>query len=86
LNTPKSWWHECGHKIETSNSKEKIFIEKSVDCHFCDHNLSAFTVHNYDFFKIQKTFVSFHKNILFEDFSLLAFDSQTLRGPPSLKI
>ncbi|MFM7681354.1 MAG: hypothetical protein ACKO7P_01225 [Bacteroidota bacterium] len=86
LNTPKSWWHDCEHKIETSNSKEKNFTEKSVDCDFCDHDLSAFTVHNYDFFKIQKTFVTFHKNIFFEDFSLPAFDLHTLRGPPSLTI
>ncbi len=86
MNTPKSWWHDCDHKMETSNSKEKVFSEKSVDCDFCDHDLTAFTVHNYDFFNIQKVFVSLHQNILFEDVSIPAFDLLALRGPPSLTI
>jgi len=72
--------------METSNSKEKVFSEKSVDCDFCDHDLTAFTVHNYDFFNIQKVFVSLHRNILFEDVSIPAFDLLALRGPPSLTI
>ncbi len=86
LNTPKSWWHDCDHKVETSKSNEKIFSEKSIDCDFCDHDLSAFTVHNYDFFKIQKSIVSFHNDILFEDVSIQSFDQIALRGPPSLTI
>jgi hypothetical protein len=86
LNTPKSWWHDCEHKTETSSSKEKIFIEKSIDCDFCDHDLSAFTVHNYDFFKIKKSIVSFHNDILFEDVSIPSFDQIALRGPPSITI
>jgi len=83
LNTPKSWWHDCDHKIETSNSKEKFFIEKSD---FCDHDLSAFTVHSYDFFQIQKSVVSVVKDILFEGVSIPSFDLIALRGPPSLII
>jgi hypothetical protein len=86
LNTPKSWWHDCDHKIETSNSKEKVFTEKSVDCDFCDHDLSAFTVHSYDFFQIQKSVVSFDKVNLFEEVSIPSFDLLALRGPPSLTI
>jgi hypothetical protein len=90
LNTPKSWWHDCDHKIETSNSKEKekekVFTEKSVDCDFCDHDLSAFTVHSYDFFQFQKSVVSVVKDILFEEVSIPSFDLLTLRGPPSLTI
>lgn len=86
LNTPKSWWHDCEHKTETSSSKEKIFIEKSIDCDFCDHDLSAFTVHNYDFFKIQKAVFSNVKNIFFEDVSIPSDDLLALRGPPSLTI
>ena len=86
LNTPKSWWHDCEHKTETSNSKEKIFLEKSVDCDFCDHDLSAFTVHNYDFLKIQKLVISVDRDILFEEVSIPSFDLRALRGPPSLTI
>lgn len=86
LNTPKSWWHDCDHKIETSKSKEKVFLEKSVDCDFCDHDLSAFTVHSYDFFQIQKSVVSVVKDILFEELSIPSFDLLALRGPPSLTI
>ncbi len=86
LNTPKSWWHDCDHKIETSNSKDKVFTEKSVDCDFCDHDLSAFTVHSYDFFQILKSVVSLHQDILFEDVSIPSFDLIALRGPPSLTI
>jgi hypothetical protein len=86
LNTPKSWWHDCDHKIETSNSKEKVFTEKSVDCDFCDHDLSVFTVHSYDFFQIQKSVVSLHQDILFEDVLIPSFDLIALRGPPSLTI
>jgi hypothetical protein len=86
LNTPKSWWHDCDHKIETSKSHEKIFSEKSVDCDFCDHDLSAFTVHNYNFFTIQKSVFSFDNDILFEDVLITSFDQIALRGPPSLTI
>jgi ectoine hydroxylase-related dioxygenase (phytanoyl-CoA dioxygenase family) len=86
LNTPKSWWHDCDHKIETSNSKDKVFTEKSVDCDFCEHDLSSFTVHSYDFFQIQKSVFSVVKDILFEEVSILSFDLLALRGPPSLTI
>lgn len=86
LNTPRSWWHNCKHKIESSNSKEKFFTEKSFDCDFCDHDLSAFTVHSYYFFQIQKSVVSVDKDILFEGVSIPSFDLIALRGPPSLTI
>jgi hypothetical protein len=69
-----------------SHSNYKIFLEKSVDCDFCDHDLSAFTVHSYDFFQIQKSVVSFDKVNLFEEVSIPSFDLLALRGPPSLTI
>jgi hypothetical protein len=86
LNTPKSWWHDCDHKIETSNSTDKIFSEKAIDCDFCDHDLSAFTVHNYAFFKIQKIVVSLYKDVIFVGEKIPSFELLALRGPPSLTI
>jgi hypothetical protein len=86
LNTPKSWWHDCDHKIETSNSKDKVFTEKTVHCDFCDHDLSAFTVHSYDFFQIQKLVVSLFKEIIFVNVTIPSFELQALRGPPSQTI
>lgn len=86
LNTPKSWWHECEHKLEASSSKEKTFAEKSVECDFCDHVLSAFTVHSYDFFNIQKSFLSIPKDKFLENVIVPTFEQKTLRGPPSLII
>lgn len=86
LNTPKSWWHDCDHKIETSNSKEKVIIEKSIDCDFCDHDLSAFTVHHYDFFKIQKVFNPLFLSNSTQDLSIHSVELKKLRGPPSKSI
>lgn len=86
MNTPKSWWHNCKHKIESSKVIGKSLSEKTVDCDFCDHDLSAFTVHSYDFFQIQKSVVSVFKDILFEGVSIPSFDLIALRGPPSLTI
>ena len=86
MNTPKSWWHDCDHKIETSKSHEKIFSEKSVDCDFCDHDLSAFTVHNYDFFKIQKVPNGLFLSNSTQDIAIHSVELQKLRGPPSKSI
>jgi hypothetical protein len=86
LNTPKSWWHDCDHKIQTSNSLEKTFTENAVDCDFCNHDLSVFTVHNYKFFEIQKANLSFHLVDLFVTVTIPSFDLQKLRGPPSFML
>lgn len=84
LNTPKSWWHHCGHKIETSKSTEKSFSNKVVDCDFCDHDLSLFTVHEFDFFKILNPNKTFRFIECFSNASISAFDNLKLRGPPAL--
>jgi hypothetical protein len=83
LNTPKSWWHDCDHKFESLNSKYKTFSEKSVDCDFCDHDLSAFTVHHYDFFKIQKVPNGLFLSNSTQDIAIHSVELQKLRGPPS---
>lgn len=83
LLTPRDWWHHCDHHeaIEFSHS-DTHFDDGS--CHFCDFDLSVFTVHQPHFFASQKgNFFSFEK-LLISNFQQVSFSSFLLRGPPAI--
>lgn len=84
LNTPRSWWHNCKHKIESSNNLGKSFKENTSDCDFCDYDLSAFTIHTYDFFIAKKSFISHQSIDLCNHLLVSSINLNKLRGPPSL--
>lgn len=83
LLTPRDWWHHCEHHeaIEFSHA-DTHFDDDS--CHFCDFDLSLFTIHNFHFFAPKKQLFIAVSIAEIANKEQAAIQSFLLRGPPTV--
>lgn len=83
LLSPRSFWHECKHHVDTSFSKEKM---ESGSCFVCDYDLTTASLPF--IFKFKANPFSLHKAIVLASSAKTGkfIPQRSLRAPPNFFI